>query len=459
MITQERHAGILARLKEKNFVEVKELAERFNVSEETIRRDLNTLEDLGQLRRVRGGAAMCEEDHSAQCTDGTAVNSPAAGNAAPKPVEVGIAQPTLPLKGNQTLPELAWFSPTRPPFRLQGLAFYETDGIYRRMPLNPPQPLPAGVESNSWVPSGGQIHFSANLSKLYVRVKLRKPPTPIYNTTPLAAAGMDVYASDGDGHYSFAGVARFDPKLDCYEAPLMSLREKMKLDLIIHMPMNSCVESVLIGIDRDEKPLAPQPLASDKRIVVYGGSIMHGFCASRPGMVSTNILSRRLNREVINVGFNGSAKCEDEAALSVRMIENAEVFIMSPEGNCPSVEWLREHMTSFIKLYREANPDTKIVVMSYMREGRERFDKYALSLRLAKKQCEIEIVKEFNDAGDKNVYFWDGEEVSSGDEDIMFGAYSAGDDCTVDTQHKSDLGFWLMANGICRRLESQFGIK
>ena len=52
----------------------------------------------------------------------------------------------------------------------------------------------------------------------------------------------------------------------------------------------------------------------------------------------------------------------------------------------------------------------------------------------------------------KNIHFWDGEEFTEGEEDIVFEGFSAGEDCTVDTQHKSDLGFWLMANGMMRRM-------
>ena len=184
---------------------------------------------------------------------------------------------------------------------------------------------------------------------------------------------------------------------------------------------------------------------------------MHGFSASRPGMNLSNILSRRLNREVIDLGTNGSAKCERETALAVRMVPNVDWFILAPEGNCPTVEWLREHMTEFIRLYRETNPDVKIAVMSYMREGRERFDDEVREMRLAKKQCMIEIIEAFHAQGDDKIFFWDGEEFTSEEEDICFEGFRAGDESTTDTQHKSDLGFWLMANGVCRRLSVECG--
>jgi DeoR/GlpR family transcriptional regulator of sugar metabolism len=52
----DRHQCILRELEEKGSVRVSELTQRFGVSIETIRRDLEYLEERGLLRRVHGGA-------------------------------------------------------------------------------------------------------------------------------------------------------------------------------------------------------------------------------------------------------------------------------------------------------------------------------------------------------------------------------------------------------------------
>jgi len=51
-----RRDRMLAMLRERDFVRVTDLAGRFEVSEVTVRADLDALEARGQLRRVRGGA-------------------------------------------------------------------------------------------------------------------------------------------------------------------------------------------------------------------------------------------------------------------------------------------------------------------------------------------------------------------------------------------------------------------
>lgn len=56
MIKQERRERIVNQIKQKRLVKVQELVEEYQVSIETIRRDLEYLEKMGHLKRVYGGA-------------------------------------------------------------------------------------------------------------------------------------------------------------------------------------------------------------------------------------------------------------------------------------------------------------------------------------------------------------------------------------------------------------------
>ncbi len=60
MLAQQRQAGILSQLSETGAVRVAELAQRFGVADETIRRDLEKLDRAGQLVRTHGGAVAAE---------------------------------------------------------------------------------------------------------------------------------------------------------------------------------------------------------------------------------------------------------------------------------------------------------------------------------------------------------------------------------------------------------------
>lgn len=58
MLAQERQAEIVKRIQSKGNVNVSELTKLFNVSTETVRRDLEFLEKNGLLKRVYGGAIL-----------------------------------------------------------------------------------------------------------------------------------------------------------------------------------------------------------------------------------------------------------------------------------------------------------------------------------------------------------------------------------------------------------------
>ena len=60
MLTEERFAAILEELRMKNAVSVTELVEKLGASESTIRRDLNTLDEMGKLKKVHGGATAMD---------------------------------------------------------------------------------------------------------------------------------------------------------------------------------------------------------------------------------------------------------------------------------------------------------------------------------------------------------------------------------------------------------------
>jgi DeoR/GlpR family transcriptional regulator of sugar metabolism len=65
MLLDERRDIILKAIEQQGFVSLMELAERLEASESTVRRDLEYLDRIGQIRRTRGGAAYVGEHISA----------------------------------------------------------------------------------------------------------------------------------------------------------------------------------------------------------------------------------------------------------------------------------------------------------------------------------------------------------------------------------------------------------
>src|SRR5690606_12455071 len=65
MLLDERRRKILETIEENGFISLHDLAGRFPASESTLRRDLEYLDRIGQIRRTRGGAAYVGESLTA----------------------------------------------------------------------------------------------------------------------------------------------------------------------------------------------------------------------------------------------------------------------------------------------------------------------------------------------------------------------------------------------------------
>ena len=72
MLADERFSKIISILDEQEYISTKELAKRMNVTETTIRRDCEELEQKGLLVRVHGGAKSIKKNsilsHTKECS-------------------------------------------------------------------------------------------------------------------------------------------------------------------------------------------------------------------------------------------------------------------------------------------------------------------------------------------------------------------------------------------------------
>ena len=208
-------------------------------------------------------------------------------------------------------------------------------------------------------------------------------------------------------------------------------------NVTVNMPLYQGVEELSLGLDPDARILPPPPYAREGRCVVYGTSITQGGCASRPGMLPTNILSRRLNVEFINLGFSGNGRGEPELARLVAEIENPLAYVLDYEGNAGGIEQLRETLPEFIRILRAGHPTTPIVVLSCTRWAGEVFSEKTKAERAVRRTFQRETVEALREAGDAPIEFADGSK--------FYGEDSA-DECTVDGVHATDLGFLRIAD-------------
>ncbi|KOR90591.1 hypothetical protein AM231_01180 [Paenibacillus solani] len=339
----------------------------------------------------------------------------------------------LDLKGGH---ELTWYSPLEKPFRVSGFAWFDTERKFRRLPAVPDVPIRPEVDALANCTSGGQICFRTNSRKVSVRVRLTAG-SGMYHMPPTGECGVDAYIG-GPGEWLYAGTARLQAGQVEYESSLFNVEDRKVRSFLLNMPLYQGVEEIWIGLDPGAEVSAPEPYDSSARVVVYGTSITQGGCASRPGMSYTNILSRRLHLEFINLGFSGNGKGEPELAVLAARISDPACLVIDYEGNSGGTESYRQTLPQFIETYRQVHPDVPILLISRVSHGAESFKPEILEGRLERKKFQMELIRQLTEAGDHRLTFLDGSDLLGPDPG----------ETTVDGVHPTDLGFKLMADGL-----------
>lgn len=332
---------------------------------------------------------------------------------------------------------IRWLSPLAPPFRVAGFPWLAEEGAYRRLPVRPRVPLPPAVDRLANCTAGGQIRFRTDASRLLVKVRLGGAAS-MYHMPATGQCGFDCYIGE-PGRQQYVSTAKFQTNQKEYTSQLYRWSEKREYTVTLNFPLYQGVEEVWVGVDEDAAVGEPPSYASDKPIVVYGTSVTQGGCASRPGMAYTNILSRMIPMEFINLGFSGSGKGEPELAELVADIENPALYILDYEGNTGPVENIAKSLPVFLRILRARHPLVPILVVSRIRNGGDALYEGRSELHDRRRQVQRENVELRRAEGDRNIHFLDGHTLLR-EEDA--------NECTVDGTHPTDFGFMLMARSL-----------
>ena len=327
--------------------------------------------------------------------------------------------------------EWQWISPQQSPLQISGLPWIAEEKIYRRLPQNPQWQLPLAVDSLANCTAGAQIRFATNSRRLSIRVVLSAPAS-MYHMPSTGQCGFDCYIGT-----RYLSTTRYDHKQTEYEAVLFDSDNADLKNITLNFPLYQGVKEVLIGIEPNAQLSAPLQYDGGK-VIFYGTSITQGGCAARPGMAFTNILSRRINREFINLGFSGNGKGEPELAHIINQIPDVACYVLDYDANVASAEAMQQTLPEFIRILRADHPETPILVISRVPTANELYNSAAMEKRLGKAKVQRDTVTQLQSQGDTNISYLDGEKLI-GDDYL---------ESTVDGSHPTDLGFWLMANAL-----------
>jgi lysophospholipase L1-like esterase len=142
------------------------------------------------------------------------------------------------------------------------------------------------------------------------------------------------------------------------------------------------------------------------------------------------MVGRRLNREIINLGFSGSGVMDAQMATALADLDPA-VFILDCMANMLAAD-VPIRVQPFIRTIRATHPATPILLVEEYHVGNLQ------TMRGMLLRKEFDALKA---EGDHNLFWMPGAGVLGND-----------GDGTVDGVHPNDLGMWHQANAFVKSL-------
>ncbi len=337
------------------------------------------------------------------------------------------------IETNIDKPDIKFYDVRREPFDVYGFYDYKNEPIFHRLPTEVGQATSAGVAGLERESAGGRVRFSTDSP--YVAISVEYENLGRNSHTPLeATGGFDLYEDYPNGISESRFAKAFQPPYttDKKFEQVISFSSSRKRYFTLNFPLHSVVKNVYIGL-ADSATLEGGARYRNRRpVVVYGSSIVHGTGPSRPGLTYTNMLARRLNLDITNLGFSGNAKAE-QAIVDYMSEMEMSIFVCDYDHNAPTIEHLQKTHKAMYDSFREHQPTTPYVVIS-----RPDFTG-SISGSSARRNVIIDTFRHARELGDKNIYYIDGESFFIGRDE---------NDCTIDNCHPNDFGNSLMADGI-----------
>ena len=308
---------------------------------------------------------------------------------------------------------------------------------YDRLPVSYKEIVRTPVWDLSKSSAGISIRFSTNTSNLKIKWEVlnnfsmdHMPDTGI--------KGVDLYYRNGQ-EWQYLNTGR--PKGLINEYTLIeNMKEEMR-EFKIFLPLYDGIKNIEIGIDSTSNIIKPTK-NKRKPIIFYGTSITQGGCASRPGMAHTNIISRKLDIDVVNFGFSGNGRMEQPIAEIISSVEPS-LYIIECMPNMIKPELITERTIPLVNTIREKNPNTPIIFVDLFKSPITILNIKAKSENIAMDNALKAEFEKMIKNGYKNIYLIETPKLADSDHEG-----------TVDGIHFTDLGFLRYANFLISQLRA-----
>lgn len=264
--------------------------------------------------------------------------------------------------------QIRWYNPGNESVSVvQGQGWpEELKGKYGRLPQRAKDTVRPAVWQLSNNSAGVAIHFYSNSPNIKIRYQVQGGyGMPHMPTT--GVSGVDLYARDAEGNelwcagkYSFSDTIRYHFNNLSYR-----VSSAQGYEYRLYLPLYNTVKWLEVGVDENSR-FEFIPVRPEKPIIAYGTSICQGACASRPGMAWTNILERRLDYPLINLGFSGNGKLEKEVLDFVNE-QDACLYILDcmPNLTDESEEKIETLIVNAVHQIRAKHPSVPILLTDH----------------------------------------------------------------------------------------------
>lgn len=323
---------------------------------------------------------------------------------------------------------------------INGLPWYDqNDHRFIRLPLTEEQNITKSAWAESLCPSSARLRFKTSSTSLRLRID-HQHDYHRHNLSDISVAGIDLYIGPPD-QMSFWMTTRPKDGTRVYEHLYFEQLSSEIREFTLYLPSYAKLAELQIGIDSGAQILPPTPYEIQKPLVFYGTSVTQNASASRGSNGFVPILGRRLNADVVNLGFSGSGKGEPIMAQLMTQID-ASVYVVDSVANM-DIQLMNERYEKFVRLLRNRKPDIPVVLMTKIHSAGEIQSDEAAAYDL-QNQPVFETYHKLLAEGDKNIFLFDAGKIIK----------PGGDHPTIDGVHLTDRGFYMIADVLTPQLAS-----
>ena len=347
---------------------------------------------------------------------------------------------------------LKWFNPQTNTYRtLKGKAWQNTDSAnyYNRLPFTAEKEVRKEVWNLAKQTAGEYLDFNTTAQKIVIKYQISGAKS-LDNMPTLGVSGVDLYAQDlqNKWHWIKAAYSYKDTVSYSYENfdPTVKIK-KFRL----YLPLYNTPKWLKIGVASNADFKVEE--ANEKTpLIFYGTSIMQGASASRPGMAWLNILGRKLDQPLINLGFSGNGRLEAPLIDLINQTD-AKVFVLDCQPNLTDkkvypAEEIGRRITSSVQSLKAKHPKIPILLVEHSSGlPQVNLDKALTERYIWTSQVLNNTYQKLKKSGVKDLYILTAKEIGFND------------NSTIDGTHPNDLGMMQYADAYEKIIRKILAVK